>query len=85
MGCNLHLLALIVALVALYVSKGDGPMGTVRVTGNHKAEVRVMCGNPNVDMPLRPDGKLDVGSAIGKGNSSSTKPLSSACKIVKGL
>eukprot|EP00958_Prasinococcus_capsulatus_P027039 scaffold5178_cov364-Prasinococcus_capsulatus_cf.AAC.8 len=46
---------------------GDGPMGAIRVTGDCKGQVRVMCGNPQVELPLRPDGKLDVGSAVGQG------------------
>ncbi len=45
---------------------GGGPSGIVIATVNGKCEVRGCIGNPFVDIPAKPDGNLDVGSAIGK-------------------
>lgn len=47
--------------------KGDGPLRTVLVAANSKGEVKGYVDNPLVDIPLKPNGKLDVGGAIGKG------------------
>lgn len=47
--------------------KGDGPLKTVLVAANSKGEVKGYVENPLVDMPLKSNGKLDVGGAIGKG------------------
>lgn len=47
--------------------KGDGPLKNVLVAANSKGEVKGYVENPLVDMPLKPNGKLDVGGAIGKG------------------
>lgn len=46
---------------------GDGPLGTMVVVSDSKANVRGYVNNPDVDLPLNPYGKLDVGGAIGKG------------------
>ena len=46
--------------------KGDGPLGTLVVVANSKSEVRGYVQNPVADLPLRTDGKIDVGSGIGK-------------------
>lgn len=48
--------------------KGDGPIGTVLVAANSKGEVKGYVDNPLVDLPLKSNGKLDVGTAVGKGN-----------------
>jgi len=45
--------------------KGGGPMGTLCAVANH-GDLKVYADNPQVELPLRPDGKLDVGTAVGK-------------------
>lgn len=45
--------------------KGGGPLGTLLAVSDHEGNVRGTVDNPAVDIPLRPDGKLDVGSAVG--------------------
>ena len=45
--------------------KGGGPMGTVVAVANH-GDLKVCADDPQVELPQREDGKLNVGAAIGK-------------------
>ena len=45
--------------------KGDGPIGSLVCVADH-GFVRACADNPQVDLPLREDGKLDVGRAVGR-------------------
>jgi len=44
--------------------KGNGPVGTLMAVANH-TDVKGCMDNPRVVLPLRKDGKLDVGGAVG--------------------
>lgn len=46
--------------------KGGGPLGTVLAVANSKGEVKGYVGDPTVDLPLKSNGKLDVGGAVGQ-------------------
>ena len=48
------------------VIKGDGPCGKITVCGNGDLFMRGSIDNPQVDIPLRTDGKLNVGGCVGK-------------------
>ena len=47
--------------------KGDGPLGQIIATSTHDGRVKGLASNPNADPPLRKDGKLNVGGAVGSG------------------
>lgn len=46
--------------------KGDGPIGGIIAVSNNNGQVKGYVDNPYVDLPSRPDGKLDVGGLVGK-------------------
>ena len=45
--------------------KGGGPLGTLLAVSDPEGNVRGPVEHPAVDLPLREDGKLDVGAAVG--------------------
>lgn len=45
--------------------QGGGPLGGLLAVSDNCGNVRGTVDNPAVELPLRPDGKLDVGAAVG--------------------
>ncbi|MBR2835309.1 MAG: Hsp33 family molecular chaperone HslO [Coriobacteriales bacterium] len=47
--------------------RGDGPIGGLTVTADSLGHVKGYAANPDVWIPLKSNGKLDVGGALGQG------------------
>ena len=48
------------------IVKGGGPAGQIMAVSNWKGNVKGYIQNPNVEVPLKSEGKLDVGAAVGR-------------------
>lgn len=44
---------------------GGGPIGTILTVSDNSGHIKGYVENPSVDLPLKPNGKLDVGGAVG--------------------
>ncbi|CAK0779921.1 hypothetical protein CVIRNUC_004889 [Coccomyxa viridis] len=71
--------------------KGDGILGGIQVISDVHGNVKGKVGNPAADPPLRPDGKLNVGGAVGRGvlavvrsNVAQDKPYTGLTEIKSG-
>lgn len=55
--------------------RSDGPIGGLLVTVDAKGNVKGYVNHPAVDLPLKSNGKLDVGGAVGNGQLTVTRDM----------
>ncbi|MEE1038012.1 MAG: Hsp33 family molecular chaperone HslO [Eubacterium sp.] len=60
---------------ATVLFKGDGPAKQILATGYGTGQIKGYISNPDVDLPLKENGKLDVGGSIGIGDLTVIKDL----------
>ena len=69
---------------------GDGPAGTILAVSDYYGNVKGYIEHPDVDLPCKANGKLDVGGAVGKGTLSLSRdvglkePYTSQAPIITG-